>query len=97
METKLDSSTIILNSLEFLDSSPVERNSTRIKPKQSENSSLLYEGKEILSGLIVSISENSIALEASCESIELLSEKHLWDIELSLNLNYYKKRLVFTV
>lgn len=77
-------SLMVLGNLEFLDSSPVERSGIRVEPERDIYASLSLENKKILDAYIVSISENSIVLNAKIEQISKLIEKSLWETELNI-------------
>ena len=85
-------SIMLLGDLEFLDSSPVERSGIRIEPERDIYTSLSLENKKLLDGNIASLSENSIVLHVKHESIKLLSEKPLWNTELTLQFHIPTKK-----
>jgi len=75
---------IILNNLEFLKSSPVERSSTRIQPNKNIHAILTKAHKKLAEGNIISISENSISLKVTPEQADNLSAKDLFNKELNI-------------
>jgi len=75
---------IILNNLEFLKSSPVERSNTRIEPNKNIHAILTKAHKKIAEGNIISISENSISLKVTPEQADILSMKDLFQKELKI-------------
>ena len=85
-------SLMVLGNLEFLDSSPVERSGIRVEPERDIYTSLSLENKKLLDGNIVSLSENSVVLHAKPESIKSLSEKPLWNTELTLQFQIPTKK-----
>jgi len=85
-------SLMVLGNLEFLDSSPVDRDGIRIEPERDIYSSLSLENKKLIDGTISSLSENSIVLHVKPESIKLLTEKPLWDTELTLQFQIPTKK-----
>jgi len=85
-------SLMVLGNLEFLDSSPVERSGIRVEPERDIYTSLSLESKKLLDGNIASLSENSVVLNVKPESIKLLSEKPLWNTELTLQFQIPTKK-----
>ena len=77
-------SLMVLGNLEFLDSSPVERSGVRIEPERSIYASLSLENKKLLDGMIASLSQNSVVLNVKIDSIKSLTQKPLWDTELTI-------------
>ncbi len=75
---------IILNNLEFLKSSPVERCNTRIEPNKNIHAILTKVHKKLAEGNIISISENSISLKVTQEQANILSAKDLFHEELNI-------------
>jgi len=75
---------IILNNLEFLKSSPVERSDTRIQPNKNIHAILTKAHKKLAEGNIISISENSISLKVIPEQADILSKKDLFQEELNI-------------
>ena len=85
-------SLMVLGNLEFLDSSPVERSGIRVEPERDIYTSLSLENKKILDGTISSLSENSVVLHVKAESVKSLSEKPLWNTELTLQFQIPTKK-----
>ena len=85
-------SLMVLGNLEFLDSSPVERSGIRVEPERDIYTSLSLESKKLLDGNIASLSENSVVLNVKPESIKSLSEKPLWNTELTLQFQIPTKK-----
>ena len=85
-------SLMVLGNLEFLDSSPVERSGIRVEPERDIYTSLSLESKKLLDGNIASLSENSVVLHVKPESIKSLSEKPLWNTELTLQFQIPTKK-----
>ena len=79
-----DRSVIILNSLEFLKSSPVERSNTRIKPNKNIHAILTKNNKKLAEGNIISISEDSISLKVISKQDNILSMKDFFHKELNI-------------
>ena len=77
-------SLMILGNLEFFDSSPVERSGIRVEPKHNIYTSLSLKNKKLINGNIASLSENSIVLRVDPKNIDSLTQKSLWNIELTL-------------
>ncbi len=65
---------LMLNNLEIVESSPVERSSIRITPSRKILATLFYEHKDICAGFIVNISENSVVLKLSKPQTNQLDE-----------------------
>lgn len=70
-------STLSLRDLEFLDSSPVERSGIRVEPDKPIFANLSYEGKDLCSGSIVNISENSLVLKLSQVHLSKLASANI--------------------
>ncbi len=85
-------SLMILGNLEFLDSSPVERSGIRVEPECDIYTSISLESKKLLDGHIASLSENSVVLHVKPENIKALSEKPLWNTELTLQFQIPTKK-----
>ncbi len=75
---------IVLNNLQFLKSSPVERSNVRIEPNKNIHAILTKGHKKLAEGNIISISENSISLKVPLEQTDILSAKDLFHNELSI-------------
>jgi len=78
-------SLMVLGNLEFLESSPVERNGIRVEPARDIFISISFNKKTLLEGTISSLSENSVVLNVKSENIEMLIQKPLWNKELEIN------------
>lgn len=78
-------SLLVLNSLEFLDASPVERSTIRVQPEKRINATLIYNKIKLLDATIANISESSIAIQAKIVDIEKLLEKDYLDKEMELD------------
>ena len=90
-------SLMVLGNLEFMDSSPVERIGVRVEPERDIYTSLSLENKKLLDGNIVSLSENSVVLNVKPQSIKALSEKPLWNTELTLQFQIPTKKSFLTM
>jgi len=90
-------SLMVLGNLEFMDSSPVERIGIRVEPERDIYTSLSLENKKLLDGNIVSLSENSVVLNVKPESIKAISEKPLWNTELTLQFQIPTKKSFLTM
>ena len=88
---------MVLGNLEFMDSSPVERIGVRVEPERDIYTSLSLENKKLLDGNIVSLSENSVVLNVKPQSIKALSEKPLWNTELTLQFQIPTKKSFLTM
>ncbi|MDD3462549.1 MAG: hypothetical protein PHW07_02775 [Sulfurospirillaceae bacterium] len=77
-------SLIILNNLEFLDTSPVDRSGIRVMPDKDIFSSLSHAKKRIIDAMLINISESSVALKAKITDIEKLLEKTFLNKEMEL-------------
>ena len=77
-------SLLVLNNLEFLDASPVERGDIRVTPEKRINATLLYNKIKILDGNISNVSESSIAINVKIMDVEKLLDKNFLDKELEL-------------
>ncbi|MDD3342115.1 MAG: hypothetical protein PHR87_00900 [Sulfurospirillaceae bacterium] len=77
-------SLLILNRLEFLDASPVERGDIRVQPEKRINATLLFNRIKLLDAAISNVSESSIAIQAKITDIEKLLEKSFLDKEMDL-------------
>jgi len=77
-------SVLILNNLEFLKSSPIERSNTRIEPTRIIRAILTKANKKLVEGNIISISEDSISLKAAPEQINILPMRDLLYKELKI-------------
>ena len=75
---------MVLNNLEFLDASPVERGDIRVTPEKRINATLLYNKIKILDGNISNVSESSIAINVKIMDVEKLLDKNFLDKELEL-------------
>ena len=92
MKVEPNKSLMVLGNLDFLDSSPVERSGIRIEPERDIYSSLSLENKKLLDGNIISLSENSVVLNVKEKSIKSLTEKPLWNTELTLQFQIPTKK-----
>ena len=92
MKLEPNKSLIVLGNLDFLDSSPVERSGIRIEPERDIYSSLSLENKKLLDGNIISLSENSVVLNVKEKSIKSLTEKPLWNTELTIQFQIPTKK-----
>ena len=90
-------SLMVLGNLEFLDSSPVERSGIRVEPERDIYTSLSLENKKLLDGTVSSLSENSVVLNVKPEGIKSLSEKPLWNTELTLQFQIPTKKSFLTM
>lgn len=84
LEIDKNHSIIVLNNLEFLKSSPVERSDIRIQPNQNIHAILTKEHKKLAEGNIASISENSISLKITSKQASNLSVKDFFHKELNI-------------
>lgn len=84
LEIDKNHSIIVLNNLEFLKSSPVERSNIRIQPNQNIHAILTKEHKKLAEGNIASISENSISLKITSKQASNLSVKDFFHKELNI-------------
>jgi hypothetical protein len=77
-------SLVILNNLEFLDASPVERGDIRVQPEKRINGTLLFNKIKLLDATVANISESSIALQAKIADVEKLLHTNRVDKELEV-------------
>ena len=77
-------SLVVLNNLEFLDASPVERGDIRVAPAKRINATLLFNRIKLLDGNVSNVSESSIAINVKITDVEKLLEKSFLDKELEL-------------
>jgi len=77
-------SLIVLNNLEFLDASPVERGDIRVQPERRINGTLFHNKIKLLDAVVANISESSVALQAKIADVEKLLHKDLLDKELEV-------------
>jgi len=77
-------SLVILNHLEFLDASPVERGDIRVQPEKRINGTLLFNKIKLLDATVANISESSIALQAKIADVEKLLHTNRVDKELEV-------------
>ena len=75
-------SLLVLNTIEFLDASPVERGDIRVQPERRINGTLLYNKIKLLDAVVANISESSVAFQAKIDDVEKLLHKDLLDKEL---------------
>lgn len=87
---------LILNNLEFLDSSPVERSGIRVEPHRKIFASLTYEKKSICKGFIVNISENSVVLKLNKPQLSLLTKMDTYKKYLTLQFQIPTKKSYIT-
>lgn len=80
-------SLLVLNNLEFLDASPVERGDIRVQPEKRINATLTYNKAKVLDGDIFNISESSIAINAKIKDVEKLLDKNFLDKEFDLDFH----------
>mgnify|MGYP000272582273 CR=1 FL=1 len=66
------SSSLILDELEFLDSSPVERSGVRIEPEHRIHTALHLENRLLCEGILRNISEGSLVIQTTPSHIERL-------------------------
>lgn len=90
-------SLMVLGNLEFMNSSPVERNGLRVEPERDIYTSLSLDSKKILDGSILSLSENSLVLQVKPTNIEKLTKNPLWNIELSLQFQIPTQKSFLTM
>ena len=77
-------SLLVLNTIEFLDASPVERGDIRVQPERRINGTLLYNKIKLLDAVVANISESSVAFQAKIDDVEKLLHKDLLDKELDV-------------
>jgi hypothetical protein len=77
-------SLLVLNHLEFLDASPVDRGDIRVQPERRINATLLHNKIKILDAAVANISESSVAINAKIGDIEKLLDKDFLDKEMEL-------------
>lgn len=77
-------SLLVLGNLEFLDSSPVERNGLRVEPERNVYVSVSVGNKKVIDGNIVSISEDAVVIHADIDKVSVFVEKSLWNTDLTL-------------
>lgn len=77
-------SLLVLNHLEFLDASPVDRGDIRVQPERRINATLLYNKIKILDAAVANVSESSVAINAKIGDIEKLLDKDFLDKEMEL-------------
>ena len=80
-------SLLILNNLEFLDASPVDRGDIRVQPEKRINTTLLYNRIKILDADLANVSESSIAINAKVNDIERLLDKNYLDKEMEIEFH----------
>jgi hypothetical protein len=78
-------SLIILNNLEFLDASPLDRSFIRVQPTKPINATLLRSKIKLFDGKIDNLSESAVVLHVGMNDIEKLLQKDLLEMEFELN------------
>ncbi len=80
-------SLLYLYNLEFLDSSPVDREDIRVKPHKTVIAQVGYAGKQLFEGIIVDLSINSILLATQLAKLEKISSINIDNIEFDLKFS----------
>ncbi len=80
-------SLLYLYNLEFLDSSPVDREDIRVKPHKTVIVQVGYAGKVLFEGIIVDLSINSILLATQLAKLEKISSINIENIEFDLKFS----------
>jgi hypothetical protein len=71
------SSTLVLDELEFLDSSPVERSGVRIEPERKIHTALRLDNRLLCEGVLQNISEGSLVIQTAPNHIERLLQANV--------------------
>lgn len=77
-------SLLVLTNLEFLDASPVERDSIRVAPEKRISASIFFNKIKIIDGIIANVAESSVALNVKINDLEKLLDKNLLGKELEI-------------
>lgn len=97
---KVDKKTmsLLLNDLEFLDSSPVERSGIRIEPDRNIHTSVRLDHRLLCEGLLLNISEGSLVLQTTPTHVERLLQANVGKrfLETSFQLPTHKN-LITTI
>ncbi len=88
---------LILGNLEYLPISPVERKSTRIYPVQKIHAILSWNKKKILSGYILSISENATSIEVPEGVLNEKFDQNLLHKALHIQFQFVNKKNFFSL
>lgn len=92
------SSSLVLDGLEFLDSSPVERSGVRIEPERKIHTALRLDHRLLCEGVLQNISEGSMVIQTSPPHIERLLQANVGNRFLEVGFQLpTQKNLITTI
>ena len=80
-------STIMLYNLEFLDSSPVDREDIRVKPHKALPAKVSYAEYLLFEGMVIDLSVNSLLIATQLAKLEKINSQNIDNMEFDIKLH----------